>query len=419
MTSTPEAPIRRARLATFAAFTVNGLVMATWVISIPSIQARTHVSHAVLGGLLLLLGSGAFVGMQLCGWLADKFGSRATVVGSGILLGLVAVLPGLATSALTLGMALLALGVALGGMDVAMNAHAVIVERRYRRPIMAAFHAYYSIGGAVGSLLGAGLLAWGWHASQVLLAGGGVAIMTVLWARTALLPPAPILDAPNSNSDSAVTTTTSTTALALDPAISTRAATPWWHLPRVVWLLGGAAFLLMLAEGVANDWSALQITERFEATDSVAALGYGAFAVSMTVGRLVTDRIVTVVGPPGVVLFGAVIAASGLAVVAFSPVLWLTIVGWSILGLGLSGGVPQLFTAAGNLPTGASSVNMSRVVGMGYVGQLAGPALIGAIANHISLTTALLVPAIGCFIVVTFRKVITPALDSSHHDAMH
>ena len=42
-----------------------------------------------------------------------------------------------------------------------MNAHAVVVERAYPRPIMAAFHAMWSIGGAFAALIGAATLGAG------------------------------------------------------------------------------------------------------------------------------------------------------------------------------------------------------------------------------------------------------------------
>ena len=54
------------------------------------------------------------------------------------------------TGTLTLGLALLIFGLANGAVDVSMNDQAVIVERGYGRPIMSAFHAFWSVGGAVG-----------------------------------------------------------------------------------------------------------------------------------------------------------------------------------------------------------------------------------------------------------------------------
>ena len=45
------------------------------------------------------------------------------------------------------------LGIGIGALDVSMNAHAVLVEERYGRPIMSSFHGLFSLGGLVGAAL--------------------------------------------------------------------------------------------------------------------------------------------------------------------------------------------------------------------------------------------------------------------------
>ncbi|MFI5426928.1 hypothetical protein [Aeromicrobium sp. UC242_57] len=52
--------------------------------------------------------------------------------------------PAFATNATQLAIALAVLGFFNGIVDVSQNAQAVVVERAYRRPIMAAFHALLS-----------------------------------------------------------------------------------------------------------------------------------------------------------------------------------------------------------------------------------------------------------------------------------
>ncbi|MFB6392132.1 MFS transporter [Polymorphospora lycopeni] len=381
------ARLRRARVSVFGTFGVGGLLLAMWVVNIPAVQQRTGVSHATLGLLLLLIGAGAFAGMQVSGPLADRIGSRTTTVAGAALLCVTVNLPGLAYDAVTLGLALFFFGFANGALDVAMNAQAVVVERAYRRPIMSAFHALFSIGGAAGAVLGAGLIAAGWSVSAILLASALAGVVVMAACVPGLLPRGDE-NAPTAQAASGV---------------RRRAG-----IPRTVWLLGATAFLLMLAEGVANDWSALQITEHLGEAESVAALGYGAFAVTMTLGRLVTDRIVMRVGPVAVVRYGSLIGAAGLVLVTTSDWLWLTLAGWAVLGLGLSGSVPQLFTAAGNLREGTQGVNMSRVVGMGYLGLLAGPALVGWIAEFTSLNVALFAPLLFCLVAAVLAVSLRP-----------
>jgi MFS family permease len=50
------------------------------------------------------------------------------------------------------------LGIGIGALDVSMNAHAVLVEERYGRPIMSSFHGLFSLGGLVGAALAGGAM---------------------------------------------------------------------------------------------------------------------------------------------------------------------------------------------------------------------------------------------------------------------
>jgi MFS family permease len=175
-----------------------------------------------------------------------------------------------------------------------------------------------------------------------------------------------------------------------------------------VWLLGLLALALMLSEGVANDWAALHMEKVLGTSASTAALAYGAFAVAMTTGRFLTDRVAAWAGPAAIVRYGATLAAIGLTTAAAAPWVPLSLVGWALFGLGLSGGVPQLFTAAGNLDTRASGALMARVVGLGYVGLLAGPALIGGLTRWMPLNVTFVVPVVLCVLAAVFAGVLSP-----------
>ncbi len=390
-TAPVSARLRRARFGVFGIFFVVGLGMAAWLVSIPAVQQRTGVSHATLGLLLLVLGAGGVIGMQIAGYAIARWGSKI-VTGAALALYVLAVnLPVHTTGTLTLGLALLIFGLANGAVDVSMNDQAVIVERGYGRPIMSAFHAFWSVGGAVGALIGAAALGLGYQVSVAVLiasmaaAVGGVICVRVLLAREPA-PAAEGIDAAHVGEAS--------------PAVGR-------SIRRRVIGFGVLAFLLMLAEGVANDWSALHAVEHLGQPSSAAALAYATFAVAMTVGRLTVDRIAGRFGPAFVVRYGSLAAAVGIGVVMVSPVFPLTLVGWAVFGLGLAGVVPQLFTAAGNISSTNQSIILSRVVGAGYVGQLAGPALVGVVAGWVGLNLAFALPLIFCVVAVIVAPIVS------------
>jgi MFS family permease len=132
----------------------------------------------------------------------------------------------------------------------------------------------------------------------------------------------------------------------------------------------------------------------------------------MTVGRFAVDRVAARVGPVWVLRGGALVAAAGYGCVIVSTGLPLVLVGWCLLGLGLAGGVPQVFTAAGNLG-GMSGRTLSRVVGVGYLAILSGPAIIGWLVELISWRGAFLVPLCAVLICAAAARAVAPRKETS------
>nr|WP_280505495.1 MFS transporter [Nocardia farcinica] len=415
--------MRLARVAVFTVFGVNGFLLAMWVVHIPAVTDRTGVSHSELGMFILLMAGAAIAGIRLAGPMADRFGSRTQAGAAAVTASVAVIGPGLATGPVQLGIALACFGFANGALDMSMNAQAVQVERAYGRPILAAFHALFSGGGLLGSLLGAGALRLGLDLRLTLLLTclAGLAL-TALWVPR-MLPdahqdvhatvPGAEVSAPGGDPGATVSLD--------DPAVRTGSGrTPRADLgepsaddPRAghgrkVLALAVIAFAVLLTEGVAADWSTLQMRDRLGVDDATAALAFAAFSITMTGGRLVADRVSGAIGPVAVVRHGMLLAALGLTFIVVSPWTPLTLTGWALCGLGLSGSIPQIFTAAGNLGSTTAATDMSRVFALGYLGLLAGPALIGGLTELVSLTTALVVPLVAVVVCALSAGVVTP-----------
>ena len=360
----------RARTATFGVFGLNGFLLGMWIVNIPTIKDRTGVDQADLGLILLVLGAMAWVGMQLAGPAIDRFGSRPVVTGAAVALALALPAPAVATSGLQLVLALAVVGFFNGIVDVAQNAQAVVVERAYGRPIMSAFHALFSLGGLAASLVGGGLIALDVDVRATMTGAAVVGVVVALALRPSLIA-----------------------APAIAEDAGPRARAPWTS--RVL-LLGMLAFALLLGEGVAYDWSTIHLRDSLGSSETVAAFAYGAFSITMTLVRLVADRIVAAWGPAVYVSRAALVGAIGLLGAALAPNAELAIAAWAVFGIGLAGCVPQFFSAAGNVDPAASGTYLARVTSMGYVGLLAGPSDIGLLTHWIPLTAAFALPIAGC-----------------------
>lgn len=337
------------------------MAMSAWAPLVPYVQARLGLEKAALGMLLLCLGIGSVLAMPIAGLLASRFGCRRVVLASGALTCLV--LPALAAAptAASLGMALFLFGAAIGTLDVAMNIQAVIVEKEHGGSLMSGFHGLFSVGGFVG----AGCM------TVLLLAGMGTAGASVVLA--VLVAGALCFAAPN--------------LLRMQGGAERDA--PFFVMPHgSVILIGVLCFLIFLAEGAVLDWSAVLLTSGGGFSASQGGLGYAAFAVAMTAGRLTGDRIVRRFGSRRVLLLGGLCAAAGFFTVVMATVPALSLLGFVLVGIGASNIVPILFTAAGNQADMPAGLAISAITTIGYAGILAGPALIGFIAHASSLHLA-------------------------------
>jgi MFS family permease len=358
-------PVRRARGAVTAIFLLNGLVYGSWAARIPAIRDRLDLSDGELGIALACIPIGSIIAMPLAGALAARAGSRRATRAAFALMCAITAVVALAPSLVALGALLLVFGIGMGSLDVAMNVHGVTVERAYGKPIFSGFHAAFSFGGLAGAALGA-LAARADVDVRVHLAlvGGLCAAVGLTWSRR-FLPG-------------------SADAVAEHDPIFVKP-------PRKVWALGALAFACLLIEGASADWSGVYIRDELGATAAYAALGFTAFSVTMTLGRLIGDGLVARIGSVRLVRFGGAIAGVGfglaLAVQAPPEALF----GFACLGAGMSSVIPIVFRAAGHVPGIASSVSLSAVSSIGYLGFVAGPPAIGGIAELVGLPNSLVI----------------------------
>ncbi len=385
-------PPRAARRAVVTIFAVNGAALSSWFPHIPAVQRKLELSDGALGAALLGVPAGALLSMISCGWLLARFGSATVTRAAALALCVTLPLPGLAPNIALLALALALLGIANGTLDVAMNAQAVEIERLYRRPIMASFHAAFSLGGLLSAGLAIPILSLGagtvTHLSGAALALGLAAITAARW----VLPVEP--------------------EASRGPAFTRPTRGLLW--------LGMIAFCVLLGEGAMADWSAVYLRNTLETSAGFAAAGYAAFSGAMALGRLTGDRLITRLGPERLIRGGGLVVAVGLglAVVTAHPAA--ALIGFASVGAGLSCLFPVLLSAAartGNVATGQA---LATVTAVGYTGFLAGPPLIGLAAEGITLRWALsIVAALGGVIaalapaVRTADPPATPAIPAS------
>ncbi|MGF6192690.1 MFS transporter [Serratia sp. 2723] len=365
--------------ATRLAFFIAGLAMATWAPLVPFAKTRIGIDDGSLGLLLLCIGVGSLMAMPLTGLLTGKFGCRRVILLAGIALCIDLPLLVLMDSTLGMALALLLFGAAMGMLDVAMNIQAVVVERASNRAMMSGFHGFFSVGGIAGAGGVSALLWLGLGPLQATLIAV-VAILALL-----LIASKNLLRESGGDKEG-----------------------PMFVLPRGwVMFIGLLCFIMFLAEGSMLDWSALYLTIMRGMDHNQAGLGYALFSIAMTIGRLNGDRVVNAMGRYQVLLLGSLCAAFGLVLAIAIDSAIASLIGFMLVGVGASNVVPILFSAAGNQRIMPANLAIASVTTVGYAGILAGPAVIGLIAQIFSLTFALACVAALLLIVTASAKAVT------------
>jgi MFS family permease len=387
--------LTRLRIVVTGFFALDGFLFGNWVVCVPQIKAQVGASSGGLGLALLGISFGAVVTMMLAARLCSRFGSRAITVLSATLMSAAVMLPAQTTSVAGLGATLLLFGAGFGGLNVAINSLAVDIVGHAGRPMMPSFHAAFSFGGLAGSVVG-GVIASALSASIHLTAVGlfGLAVTAVL--STNLLRSRPLQPAPPPTQA---------------PQLERNAARERWagRPRRLIAVFGVIAFCSAYGEGALADWGALHLHSDLHASIGLAAAGYAAFSAAMVVGRSSGTWLLGRAGRTVVLSAGALTAAVGMLVAALVPVLAIAIVGFMIVGLGLANLFPAAVGQAGAL-MGPSGVAAASTIG--YCGLLAGPPIIGFLAERTSLpaalTTIALLAAIAAAVAMLARHAADP-----------
>jgi predicted MFS family arabinose efflux permease len=256
-----------------------------------------------------------------------------------------------------------------------MNAQAVMVEQKYNRPIMTSFHAYFSIGMALGAWCGSLFADAALPLFHHFISIAVLSFAAAVWVRFNLIHDKPSKD--------------------------NRTEGPLFRLPNASLIsIGIIAFCCMMGEGSIADWSVNYMENIANSSLQLAPIALSAFAAAMTLGRIFGDRMRVLTGDPLLIVLGGATSTAGLLLLLVFPHEYVVITGCFFVGLGLSTIVPITYSIAGNAKNLPSGVGIAMVTTVGYSGFLVGPPIIGFISEAQNLRVGLSVVAV-LFILMT------------------
>jgi len=358
----PEGRERRGRMATCAAFFIQGLCFAVVVTRVSVLQDKFHMSNGQLTIVLLLVPVIAGVGSVVSGPLAARVGSGPVLRAAQPLVCLTLPAIGFASARLELYVAVGLFGLFIGVVDATMNMQGAITEKRYGYSVINSFYGFWSAAGILGGL---------WNAAAGKL---GLSLGTAFAIAGLASLAAALLIGPSLFGKSADVAPPSEAA-----ARKAGIQIPW----RPIILLGIAMCCMYIGDAAVSNYSSVYMDKVQHGSKALLPLAYAAYQTMMVAGRAIGDHTVRRFGAAAVVRTGAVVAGLGLLGVVLAPSPYLAIAAFAVTGLGFCVVPPQCFSATSKLDPTGTGIAISRVNLFNYAGFLLGAAVVGGIAGGV------------------------------------
>lgn len=366
--------MNKAKAAVTVAFVANGVIAGTFMSRVPDFKELLAVSNGKFGLALFFSSLGVLIGLGPSGRWSARKGSRTIAIPASLALGAAVIIVGFTKNYFQFTAALVLFGFTLAVQDIAMNAHAIAVEHEFKAKYMSFFHAMFSLGGLAGAFIGGIFSQLEIPIWQNAIFIAFFVVTTTYLLRNWWLP----------------------AEIDIHPIAQRKRK----GRPGIFWILGLIGLCGQVGEGAAGDWGGILSRETFNASPFISAVPYVLFSATMVIGRLLGDRIRMKFGARRLLLTCGLIAGLGLIFGLTIGGIGGVIIGWSALGAGLSITIPILFATSGEIARNsysgkiAPSEGVAMVSGIAYFGFMAGPPLIGFLANKFSLRTAMYLPAI-------------------------
>jgi MFS family permease len=384
VTEEPAGGLSRWRWTITTAFGLGGITVSAWGPRLPAIKADLRIGTATIGLLLAGITIGAILGLLASTPVLSRLGSRRAVAGALLLVATAMTVMGLALiagSVPLLAAAFVVTGLGIGLLDVLINVEGAAIERAAGRTLMPMMHAAWSVGAAVGSGIGAACAAL-----DIVPAAQFIA-EAVLIAVTALAMASGIPDGPRSLGPSASDGPSAPGGPQRDRGARLRQRLRGWLDWRLL-LIGVVMLGVELGEGSANSWLALAVRTGHGQSAVVAALFVTAFAAGEALTRIFGGPIVDRLGRVRTIRVTTAIGVLGMVLFILAGNRWVVLLGVLLWAVGVSMGFPLGMSAAAESgPDPAARVSV--VASVGYFANLAGPPVIGVLAQSAGLLPAL------------------------------
>ncbi len=353
----------RQSLAVAMVFTAMGILFGSWATLIPFVKQKYALDDAQLGLLLLFMPLGAAGMNPFTTILINRFGMRNTTIAGLIFMSVVYAMPVTMTYLPLVAFSLFLVGISISTTNVAMNTCVTSLEHQYSINIMSTCHGMFSGGLMLGSILAS------------FTQGMKIPPTYHMWLITVCFIGLAFFIRP--------------TVMSIHEEKIEAGEGAKFVFPK------GALLLMILislctniTEGTMADWTAVYMRDVVQTQDYFIGWGLAGYSLCMSLGRFAGDALIPRYGGNQVLKIGGIIAAAGIIISILLPYTATAILGFALVGAGVSCGAPILYGSSARVPGMAKGAGLATMNTFSMAGFLAGPVLIGFVSESISLPFA-------------------------------
>jgi len=365
-------------------FFITACYVGLWVIRIPTIKDQLLTDYVGIGYIMLSFAIGSILAMIFANSLLLKTSTKAVLTFTLIAEGCLWLpVPFIEEIWLFIIFSFI-FGMSYGAFEIACNVYASNLELREKKSMMSGFHAFWSLGVLIGSLITSLLLEWNYSF-----------IFNILLYVTILLPISLYFVSCLEIQSNQKTETTSKKNI-------------FFIWPIIIILLALISMANALTEGSVDAWGALYMRDFIKVDGFEIGLATLSFNIFMVIGRLSGDWIRDKIGVLIFIISLFLITIVSLFILLNFNNVYSSIIGFSLLGIGASSIVPIAYSLAGKIKGIDSGVGIT-IISIAVYGTFVGaPASLGYIANNYGINF-IFVPMIIVFVILLipiglFRK---------------
>lgn len=371
----------RQSLAVAMVFTAMGVLFGSWATLIPFVKQKYALDDAQLGLLLLCMPLGAAGMNPFTTILINRYGMRTMTLAGLIFMSIVYAMPVSMSYLPLVAFSLFLVGLSISVTNVSMNTCVTSLEHQYNINIMSTCHGMFSAGLMLGSILAS------------FTQGMKISPAYHMWILAFSFISLAFFIRP--------------TVIGIHEEKIEQNEGAKFVFPK------GALLLMILislctniTEGTMADWTAVYMRDVVQTPDYFIGWGLAGYSFCMSLGRFAGDALIPRYGGNAVLRIGGIIAICGIILSIALPYTITAILGFAMVGAGVSCGAPILYGSSARVPGMAKGAGLATMNTFSMAGFLAGPVLIGFVSESISLPFAFgVIASLGLVWILLVNKV--------------